>query len=293
MLLILFLLIVNYVQAWLKCASIYGLETENRNFVCQNVNYHTYYLDHLKSLGFNTVRLPFSYQWVTEGDFSKMDDMIGSCYVRNISVILDFHRVWSSHQGPSPEEGISMDDYVNSWITMLDRYTYYPNVIGHNAFNEYQGSDIDYLKHFSSKLFTTVEERYPNRFLYFATGYNWAGNLRNFSLEDLPFHDRIVYSIHKYAFSGTADREDWDYTFPVEQFPANKVGVGEFGFLKQDEGWAIRFIDYLRERGIQSACFWTVAHSHDTDGLWRDDCVTFDWGKFNIANRLWTPLGDT
>jgi len=285
------LLLFQFCHAYYKGISFYGLETESRNFVCSWVSHFDYYLQHLHSLGFNFLRLPFSYQWVQEGDFTKMDEIIGSAWYWNMSVVLDMHRIQSSHQSWSPEDGITLNDFIQKgWLPMLDRYSNWPNVIMHNIYNEFQGGSehTAYLVDYSIKVMDAIEARYPNRFWHAITGFSWSGNISGVEIEHLPYSDLIKYSLHKYAFSGTADEDDWNWSFG--NLSPDHIIIGEFGFLKKDEDWAKRFIAYLRKRHIQSAAFWTIAHSHDTDGLWKDDCITFDWDKYNVLNRLWDPL---
>lgn len=287
---LLLLLLLPLCLAYYKGISFYGLETESRNFVCSWVQPYDFYLERLHDLGFNFLRLPFSYQWVQEGDFSKMDEIIASAWYWNMSVVLDMHRIQSSHQGWSPEEGgLTIDDFIHKgWMPMLDRYQIWPNVVMHNIYNEFQGGSehLAYLITYSIALMDAVEARFSNRFIHAVTGFSWAGNLSGVEIENLPYSNRIKYSIHKYAWSGTGDENDWNGSFG--NLPSDHLIIGEFGFLKKDEDWAKRFITYLKKRGILDAAFWTIAHSGDTDGLWKDDCITFDWDKYNVLNALWS-----
>jgi len=273
-----------------KGISIYGLETPLQNFVCSWVHPVEYYIDNLKDLGFNSIRLPFSYEYIMHNDLAKMDYFMEMAYLYNMTVVLDLHRIQSSHQAPTPEDGITMDDVIYMWKSVLYRYQHYPNLLGHNCYNEYQGRNISYLQHYHQLLFTEIEQEFPERFVYFATGYLWSGNIHGFSLEHLPFHDRIIYSVHKYIFSGTADELDWEESFGNE-FPPSKMCVGEWGWKQQNPQeveWATRFIQYLKKKNIRNTAFWTIAHSGDTDGIYLDDCITLDRNKYTLLQTLWS-----
>lgn len=285
-----FILFVRTATAIIKGISIYGLETPDQDFVCHWAHPVEYYIDRLADLGFNTLRLPFSHEYLHQQKFDKFDRFMDAACRRNMSVVFDLHRIGMAYQEVSPEvHGVTMQHITDCWISLLWRYQNYPNLIGHNAYNEYQGKDIGYLTWYTQYIFDAVENVFPGRFIHFASGYVWSGNIHDFSMEYLPYHDRIIYSVHKYVFSGTGDEDDWEHSFG-DDFPPNKIVVGEWGWKQQNPNevdWACRFINYLRRKGIRNTAFWTVAHSGDTDGIFLDDCNTLDVAKYNLLKTLW------
>lgn len=151
---------------------------------------------------------------------------------------------------------------------------------------QYTGRDIEYKKKWDIKVFTAIEEAYPKKFIYFPTGLFWGNTLSGYSLENLPFSDRVIYSIHKYHFSGTGDRADWDSSFG-SIYPGSKLIIGEYGFRDpEDMEWGKSFVSYLQEKGVKNHCFWTIAHSGDTGGLWKDDCETLNTKKVDVLKPL-------
>ena len=270
----------------LRCLSIYGLETTLKDFVCSWVHPVDFYVHQASELGFNSLRIPVSIQYIYEGNFEKLRSVIDSAANHGMVVVIDFHRVHSEYQEPTPETGISLDDYILNVLNLLAEFQMYENVVGLNSFNEYQGTDVNYLREIDTRIFDAVENSFPGRFFYFATGTRWGGNLSEFSLEDLPYADRIMYSVHKYPFSGSADRDDWEKSFGT-LYPPGKLVVGEFGWKDSDEEWAKRFIAYLKSKNITNSCFWTVAHSGDTDGLWFDNCNDLNHRKYEVLRELW------
>ena len=276
-------------QAIYKCISFYGIETEMRNYVCSWYKPIEYYIPKLKGLGFNTIRIPFSYQYIQEGNFQNLDRGIVETYKHNMSVILDYHRIWNNKQGESPlSDGLNIDQWIESWLVVLRRYKEFSNVFGMNVWNEYQKSDINFIRWYSETLLTRVEKEMPNRMVYFVTGTNWGNDLRNMSMEHLPFKDRIFYSTHKYPWSNTRDERDWEETFgSVEGIPTNKLIVGEFGWTDKDEEWAVRFFKYLKKKGIRDSCFWSHSNSHDTGNLYKDDCQIFNLDNYLLLKTYW------
>jgi aryl-phospho-beta-D-glucosidase BglC (GH1 family) len=289
--LLLLLSVLTQAQAIMKFISVYGLEVGAKSFVCSWIKPVEWYIEALKDLGFNGFRLPFSYEYVMEGNFDLMDRFVDSANYNKMPVLLDYHRTWSAYQGSVPTDGITMDEFVECWLTVLRRYKDKQVVRGLNSYNEYQGNDPNEVNYYSKYLFDRVEEEFGDRFSYYMTGTGWAGNLTGVSLEGEPYANRTYYSVHKYSWSGTADEADWENSFGNIGLPVDRLVVGEFGFfssVETDVDWAKRFIVYLKKKGIRNTAFWTVAHSMDTGGIFYDDCLTVDWKKLSILKDLWS-----
>ena len=125
--LILCLLITKCIS--FRCINFYGLEVQQQKLVCSWVHDPGWYLDKMKELiQIDSIRLPFSQEYVTCSDMKLMDLMVLDCKSRNISIILDYHRGYADHQGPSPiETGIKktcgLIHYCMSWIDIITNHT--------------------------------------------------------------------------------------------------------------------------------------------------------------------------
>lgn len=268
----------------IKGISHYGLETEGFNYVCNWVHPIEFYVDKYKELGFNYIRVPFSYDYIKRGDFSQLDRLFNAVRNKPINIMLDYHRTRSSHQSYKPDAEVSLDDFKRGWIDIIQRYVNEPSFKMIDIFNEYQGSDIGYWNWITKDIVNHIEYNFPNRFIFSVSALNWGGNLQGVSLEDLPFNDRIQYTIHRYHFSGG----DWNSAFG--SMPPHKINIGEFGWKtsqQNEKQWAYDFLGFLKSKGIKDTFLWTTAHSHDTDGLFYDDCHNIDWDKFNILKNYW------
>jgi hypothetical protein len=274
---------------YIRSISIYGLETEREDFVCSWAQPLEFYLDKIRELGFDSIRVPFSKQYVDKGEYSKLDNFMYQAYQRNFSIILDYHRTFNTHQGYDPfEGGTTLDQFINTWFKLLDRYNIYPNLIGHNAMNEPQGSDPQPIQQYTRALFNKIEERYPGRFIHFVTGPTWASTLRGMMMDDLPYHERIVYSVHFYPFSGNSHRQTWDWNFGNIGIPTERLIVGEFAAeVNGNMDWLHSFLDYIKEKKIYHTAYWTISASHDTYNLFADDCNTIHWDLYEILKTYW------
>jgi hypothetical protein len=207
-----------------------------------------------------------------------MDEFFDLTHQKNISVLLDFHRLEKTHQSPVPwNDKYSFDDFLYGWDTILERYSSYDNLKGVDIYNEYQGSDIRLWENVMRHSINHIEERYPNRFDYVVGGYNWASSLNGFDLGI----ENVIYSIHKYPFQS----DSWDWAFGDLD---RNIIVGEWGFLSHEIEWGEAFVDYLIEKDIRDTFFWTWSwNSGDTGGILKEDCETVDWDKMNLLRRLW------
>lgn len=279
-------------QKPIKCMNFYGLETQYKNFVCSWKNQPEFFLRRLQQdMDINTIRVPFSYEYITGSDISKLQEIIQTCQQLNIDIILDWHRTWSSHQGAVPEEGITLDIFVSAWINLLERFKVYPNVKGVGIFNEVQLlNDFPYVHKMHRYILPMLEAQFPNRFSYFIGCPSWGGNCSSMDFSDLTVWNKTYIEVHKYRFSGKSDRADWDVSIPAS-IPPERWFVGEVGWkqtVDEDQTWAKGFLQYLVQRNITNACLWTIAHSGDTDGWFKDDCESFDEDKAKeVTNTIW------
>lgn len=276
----------------IRCMNFYGLETDRESFVCDWIHEPKWYLYQLKRyMLINTIRLPFSYEYVTKSNMQRMDSFIDDCNDLGLDVILDYHRTWKSHQGYSPEEGITREQFITSWINLARRYYNKKNVIGIGVFNEYQGSNYSYLINIQNGVIDAIEKEMPRRYSYFLGCTNWGGNCSEMSLNNYNADtDKIFIEVHKYIFSGNSVESDWNLSVP-DTIPPENWFIGEMGWkddFPEQREWAEKFLVYLTKRNISNVCAWTIAHSGDTEGWWKDDCETFNWSKLALFNSLWT-----
>jgi aryl-phospho-beta-D-glucosidase BglC (GH1 family) len=125
-----------------KCISIYGLETNLRNTVCSWVHPAIYYIDELKELGFNTIRVPISIQYVVEGKYDVLDSILSHTEKLGMQIFLDVHRVGNNRQEEDPDKGIaeypgvsSRNELVINVIRILSRYEKNKALIAVNSWN--------------------------------------------------------------------------------------------------------------------------------------------------------------
>jgi len=262
--------------------NFYGFEVTQNKLVCSWVKQPKWYLSYLKDrLGINSVRLPFSYENTHYHDMNAFRDFISEAQKLEIDIILDYHRTWASHQGATPEEGISMDQFVESWMHVLNQTAEFPNVKGISVFNEIQHNDTAYTNNMHKRVVEAVEKTYPNRFVYFLGCPGWGKYCAKMNQDLVP--GRTFIEIHLYPFTA-ASETDWEFMMPRN---ISNWFIGEVGWKDHQQPWAAKFIDYLKSRNVTNACAWTIALSDDTGGFFNDDCTTFKADKASTLLKLW------
>lgn len=261
----------------IRCVNFYGIETERKSPVCDWIHEPKWYLQKLvDGYGLNTVRLPYSREYVISNDFKKLDSFIQTCVEMKLKVILDYHRTFSTHQGKTPTEGITLGQFLDTHLTLLQRYQ--DKIWGVSVFNEIQINDTAYTDNVNHMVVKAVESQFPGRYIYFLGCADW-GHLCEGITVPRGLENRTFIDVHQYAFT---DNKTTRITAFPQNIPASNYFVGEVGATAQDMPWLKEFLLYLEQRGIANICFWTIAHSHDTGGLWKDDCSTIETEKIEL-----------
>lgn len=262
--------------------NFYGLETESEKLVCSWVHEPGYYLDILqKKLGVDTIRLPFSYDYVIQGNFETMDMFIRKAAKRNITIILDYHRNRKTHQGANVEaDGLTWDEFIHCWRILMCRYYNNANVQGIGIYNEIQGFDSSYWEAFYRYVLPRLREGYHGRYTYYCGCLDWGKNCGIVDLDVVLQYNDTIIEVHKYDF----EQRNWDDTIPNDLDPS-RIFIGELGFYNIE--WAVDFLAYAEGRGIYNSCMWTIAFSGDTGGWWNDDCTTEVEVKWDLMYLYW------
>jgi hypothetical protein len=274
-----------------RCINFYGIETEAAKPVCSWVHEPGWYLEDLvKRAHIDSIRLPFSYQYASCGNFTWLDKVIFEAAARNISVILDYHRGYADKQGPRPVEGdITEFDWGTIWLLILHRYVQYTNIKALTLFNEWQDMNKTEAQAMQLRLAREIENEFPGRYEYMFGCVDWGKDCSGMfeHLSDEVFSKRAFVEIHMYGFTNyTTERlESMLPKKPLRTF------VGELGWMNStnETTWAQTSVKWLKRKRVSDICFWTLAHSIDTGGFYKDDCITVEQDKIDLFNSLYDP----
>ena len=224
-------------------------------------------MDQMKSLGFNTIRLPFSTDMLHSTqtsfniDYSKNPDLQGLTSLQimdkivdyadqvGLKIILDHHR--SGAGDGAPDNGLWYDSthsqaqWISDWQMLAQRYAHDPSVTGADLQNEpYNGNwggggPNDWVAA-SESAGNAIGAVNPN-WLIFVEGvanyqgqsYWWGGNLMGVKDDPVVLNtaNKLVYSAHDYPDSVYA--QPW---FQGSQFPADLTAKFDqmWGYIYKD-----------------------------------------------------------
>lgn len=274
--------ITAYTIESIRCVNFYGIETVRKAPVCDWEHEPRWYLQQLKDgYGLNTVRIPYSGEYASGDDFSQMDALIKTCNDMGLKVVLDYHRTYATHQGSVPTERITLGTFLDIHLNLLTRYQ--DQVWGVSIFNEFQVTDSNFANSINHMTVNAIESQFPGKYQYFIGCPDWGHDCSHVTIPT-GLENRTYVDIHQYAFTDNPTIRDT--VFP-DRIPAENWFVGEIGCKSEELPWLRSYLEYLKRRGIANLCYWTIANSWDTGGLWQDDCRTIEQAKVDLLAQFY------
>jgi len=241
----------------------------------------------IKSIGMNSIRIPFNYRLFTEEDyqgqnngkrgFELLDRVISWCKKEGLFVILDMHCAPGGQTGDNIDDGNGypylfksqtlMEKTISIWKRIANHYQNETYVLGYDLLNEpiahYFNKEefnplLEPLYRQITKAIRTVDKNH----ILFLGGAQWDSN---FDIFGKPFDSKLVYTFHKY----------WTPTTTVENIQPyidfrNKFNVpiycGETGENK--DIWVEGFRKTLEDNNI-GWHYWPYKKMADTAGIVR------------------------
>ena len=177
-------------------------------------------IQYLKSVGINSLRLPFNYRMFTYEDymganddqrgFKYFDKLINWCRKANIYIILDMHCAPGGQTGDNIDDGYGYPFLFYSepdqqqtaaiWKKIASRYKNEKMIIGYDLLNEPIATYFD-AKYFNPKLeevykrITKEIRSVDKNHIIILGGAQWDSNFKPFGA---PFDSKLVYQFHKY-----------------------------------------------------------------------------------------------
>ncbi|PVE19403.1 cellulase family glycosylhydrolase [Arthrobacter sp. Bz4] len=251
----------------IRAANWFGLETPDcvpHGLWTINLNDG---LRQIKSMGFNTIRLPYSNQCITTGKVSSdtnfyanpelakktpqqvMDLFIAKSKALGLNVILDRHRPSSAAQSElwyTPQ--YSEAQWIADWKKLATRYKNEPTVIGFDLHNEphgvarWGGSNPAHDWHAAATRAGKAVQTVNSKLLIIVEGVEaqgngswtwWGGGLADVAKKPvkLTVPNQVVYSPHDYPASVYPQK--W---FSASNYPANLPGIWDanWGYISKN-----------------------------------------------------------
>lgn len=239
---------------------------------------------YLKSIGMNSIRIPFHYKLFTDEDylggrgeargFELLDRAIQWCKTEGLYVLLDMHCAPGGQTGDNIDDSFgypflfdspeSQQLAIDIWKKIAARYKNETTVIGYDLLNEPIPHFFDQ-DHFNPlleplyKRMTAAVREVDKNHLIFLGGAQWNSNFKVFGP---PFDDKLVYTFHKYWTATTVDVIQ-DYLDFREQHQV-PIYCGETG--ENSDEWVMNFRKTLDEHRI-GWHFWPYKKMDNTAGI--------------------------
>jgi endoglucanase len=241
-------------------------------------------IHYLKSIGMNSIRVPFNYRLFTPENYmgdndstrgiKYLDRVINWCRAEGLYVLLDMH------SAPGGQTGDNIDDSygypflceneesqqlcANIWRRIADHYKNETTVLGYDLLNEpiahyFDKDKLNPLLEVVYRRITKAIREVDKNHLIFLGGSQWDSNFKPFGP---PFDSKLVYTFHKYWTATTKDviQEYLDfrdkYNVPIY--------CGETG--ENDDSWVMNFRKTLDENNI-GWHYWPYKKIDNTKGI--------------------------
>lgn len=226
----------------------------------------------IKACGFNSIRIPFHYQFfisiehpdaeITEG-IKLLRRVVNWCKEETLYVVLDMHCAPGGQTGDNIDDSFgypflfesetAQNATIKVWEKIAREFSEDTVVIGYDLLNEpiahYFNADLlnPLLEPFFKKLVSAIR-KYDTNHIVFIGGAQWNSNFRVFGP---PFDKNSVYTFHKYwtASDKSVIQEYLDYRDKYNV----PIWMGESG--ENTNKWISEFRTTLEENNI-GWCFW-------------------------------------
>ena len=184
-------------------------------------------IHYLKSLGMNSIRVPFNYRLFTKEDylgennenhgFELLDRLLTWCKKEQLYVVLDMHCAPGGQTGDNIDDGDGYPFLFDSeadqeltasiWKRIAAHYKNETTILGYDLLNEPIAHYFD-KAHFNPKLeplykkITAAIRTVDKNHIIILGGAQWDSNFQPFGP---PFDDKLIYQFHKYWTAPTKE----------------------------------------------------------------------------------------
>lgn len=241
-------------------------------------------IHYLKSIGVNSIRLPFNYRLFSKEyymgasdslhGFVYMDRLVSWCRKENIYILLDMHCAPGGQTGDNIDDGYGfpflfdneadIEQTASIWKRIAERYKNEKIIMGYDLLNEpiahyYDSGHFNpLLEPVYKRIVKAIREVDKNHTVYLG-GAQWDSNFKPFGK---PFDDNIVYTFHKY-WTPPTKAVIQDYIDFREKFNV-PIYVGETG--ENTDGWVDSFRVVCEQNNV-GWHFWPYKKMESTRGF--------------------------
>ncbi len=261
----------------------------------------------LKSIGMNSIRIPFNYRLFTGENyleqkdpnrgFELLDRVIGWCKKEGLFVMLDMHCAPGGQTGDNIDDGYSYPFLFKSeemkalassiWLRIADHYKNETIILGYDLLNEpiatyFDKNEFNPYLELTYKQITKAIRSVDKNHIIILGGAQWDSNFGPFGQ---PFDTKLIYQFHKYWTKTMGKEVIQDYIDFREKYNV-PIYCGETG--ENTDQWVEDFRKTLEANNI-GWHYWPYKKLDNTRGI-----ITFDVpaGYDKVIAYTEQPRGD-
>jgi hypothetical protein len=256
-------------------AKKFWIEFQNNYITFEDIKY-------IKSLGINSIRVPFNYKlfcdetylWNTEArGFELIDKLLDWCRKVDLPIILDMHCAPGGQTGDNIDDSYgypwlfisseSQEQITEIWKNIAQYYSDESLILGYDLMNEpiahyFENENLNgYLEPLYKKIVKAIREVDSNHIIILG-GARWN---TDFSVFGKPFDNNLIYEFHKY-WMPPEQNEIQEYIDFREKYNV-PIYMGESG--ENDDEWILQFRQLLDKNNI-GWHFWPYKKVENTRG---------------------------
>lgn len=239
---------------------------------------------YLKTIGMNSIRIPFNYRLFTNENymggndakrgFTYLDRVVGWCKAEGIYVMLDMHCAPGGQTGDNIDDGYGYPFLFENpesralcasiWKKIAAHYKNETAILGYDLLNEpiahyFDKDELNPLLEVVYKEIAKAVREADNNHILILGGAQWDSNFKPFGE---PFDKKLVYTFHKYWTPPTKEVIQ-DYIDFRDKYNV-PIYCGETG--ENDDTWVEAFRKTLDENNI-GWHYWPYKKIDNTRGI--------------------------
>ena len=241
-------------------AKKFWIEFQNNYITHDDIKY-------IKSIGANSIRVPFNYKlfcdetYLWNNDqrgFELIDKLLDWCRLENLPIILDMHCAPGGQTGDNIDDSYGypwlfeseelQNQLIEIWTRIAEHYSTEKLILGYDIMNEpiahyFENDSLNmHLEPLYKKVVEAIRKVDKNHIIILG-GARWN---TDFSVFGEPFDDKLVYEFHKY-WMPTEQEEIQEYVDFRDKLSI-PIYMGESG--ENDDEWVLNFRELLDKNNI-------------------------------------------
>jgi hypothetical protein len=258
-----------------------------------------FYLDTIKTLDFNFIRVPLSIEMIKNNDCTPHPSLVAKdpecinktsmdildlffqkTLKKNFNIVISIARLHKDFKSDLwYDDTYSIQDFINAWFHILDKYHNQSNLVGIDIYDEPNPIISNDWQVFVDSFIYSIEMRYKNnQWIYFIQGHDYGSNFNNLTINN----KKIVYTPHVYGQNKSIEElyikwyNEWAF------LPNSVVSRSS---RSSSMKYMVFLSNYLSMHNASDTFLWCLNNDPNV-GIFKLDWTTIDDFKMDIFNNI-------